>query len=51
MTHALRVLDADEIQEISGGFVCGGLCILSAIGAGLAFFTAGLEVGEAVGKH
>jgi lactobin A/cerein 7B family class IIb bacteriocin len=46
MTDTLRVLDADEIQEISGGFICGGLCVAgAAIAAGL-LFGAGIAVGQ-----
>ena len=34
--EALRLLNADEIDEISGGFVCGGLCIAGAFALGAA---------------
>ena len=50
MTNTLRTLDIDEIRDVSGGFVCGGLCVLGGIGAGIAFFTGGVAVGQAIGK-
>lgn len=44
-SHELRVLDQTEIDQVSGGFICGGLCIAGvAFGAG-ALFGAGVAVG------
>ncbi len=41
MNATLRTLDDHEINAVSGGFVCGGLCIAGA-------FTAGAIIGIAV---
>jgi hypothetical protein len=40
MTHELRTLDPAEIDAVSGGFVCGGLCVAGAfaLGAAIGFF-------------
>lgn len=46
MITEVRELTENEISEISGGFVCGGLCILGGIGAAVALFSAGVSVGE-----
>lgn len=35
-----------ELEEVSGGFVCGGLCILGASIAAGALFGAGIAVGK-----
>ncbi|GAA0855136.1 class IIb bacteriocin, lactobin A/cerein 7B family [Aliiglaciecola litoralis] len=35
-----------EINEVSGGFVCGGLCIAGAAFAAGALFGAGIAVGR-----
>ncbi len=50
MTNELRTLSQDEIDSVSGGFVCGGLCVLGGIIAGIGLFVSGIKVGEAVGK-
>lgn len=44
---SIRVLDTDEIDDVSGGFICGGLCIAGAA------FGAGALVGSgfAIGWH
>ena len=43
--RALRVLDTRDIEEVSGGFVCGGLCVAGlAFGAG-ALFGSGVAIG------
>lgn len=43
--NAIRVLDTSEIDEVSGGFVCGGLCLAgAAFGAG-ALFGSGVAIG------
>lgn len=42
---AIRVLSENELDTVSGGFVCGGLCIAAAaFGAG-ALFGAGVAIG------
>jgi lactobin A/cerein 7B family class IIb bacteriocin len=47
----LRTLDPQEIDAVSGGFVCGGLCIAgSAFGAGL-MFGSGVADGYAAAKN
>ncbi|MFV0335800.1 MAG: hypothetical protein ACK5JR_17215 [Tropicimonas sp.] len=51
MMHAnLRPLDAREIDEISGGFICGGLCVLGGIIAGVGLYATGVTIGSAWGK-
>ncbi len=46
----LRTLDQHEIEAVSGGFVCGGLCIAGiAFGAGL-LFGSGVAVGYTAAK-
>ncbi len=32
MTKELRVLEENEINAVSGGFLCGGLCLAAAVG-------------------
>ena len=45
MTNDIQELTLDEIDEVNGGFVCGGLCIAGlAFGAGF-LFGAGVGVG------
>ncbi|GGX57843.1 hypothetical protein [Saccharospirillum salsuginis] len=39
-------LDKSEIEQVDGGFVCGGLCVLGGISAGIGFLVAGITVGE-----
>lgn len=39
-------LNEQQIDQVDGGFVCGGLCVLGGISAGIAFLTAGITVGE-----
>lgn len=41
----IRVLDDQEINDVSGGFVCGGLCIAGAAFAAGALFGSGVVVG------
>lgn len=48
---ALRVLDTAEIEEVSGGFVCGGLCIAGVAFAAGALFGSGVVVGYYAGKR
>lgn len=45
-----RELDSQEIETVSGGFVCGGLCILGGIAAGVAIFKTGIEIGKEIQK-
>lgn len=45
MKSELRVLEKSEIDNVSGGFVCGGLCVLGGIVGGIGLFTAGVSVG------
>ncbi|WP_262692670.1 hypothetical protein [Kordiimonas aestuarii] len=45
-TQAITVMSADEVEQVAGGFVCGGLCILGGIVAGVALFKTGIEIGK-----
>lgn len=47
-TSELRPLSTDELNSVSGGFVCGGVCVLGAIAAGVGLFAAGVSVGQAL---
>lgn len=38
-------LSEDEIAEVDGGFVCGGLCVAGAAFAAGALFGAGVAIG------
>lgn len=49
-TMDLRVLDANEIEEVSGGFVCAGFCVLGAIIAGAGLYATGISIGRAWGQ-
>ena len=42
----MNTLNKTEINEVSGGFVCGGLCIAGAAFAAGALFGAGIAVGR-----
>ncbi len=42
---SITVLEAGEIEEVSGGFVCGGLCIAGAAFVAGLVFGAGVSVG------
>ncbi len=42
----IRELTPNEIDYVSGGFICGGLCVLGGIAAGIGFFTGGYQVGS-----
>lgn len=44
------VLAQNDIQQVSGGFVCGGLCVLGAFAAGAGLMAAGVSIGQAIGK-
>jgi hypothetical protein len=48
MTSELRPLNPSEINLVSGGFVCGGLCVLGGIVAGVGLFATGVAIGEKV---
>jgi hypothetical protein len=50
MTNELRTLSQAEIEDVSGGFVCAGLCVLGGIIASIGLFVSGVKVGEAIGK-
>lgn len=41
-------LNATEMDRINGGLVCGGLCVLAAIGAGVGFLSGGIALGTAL---
>lgn len=47
MSNTLRVLDREEVETVSGGFVCGGACVLGGIAAGVGLFSGGIAVGGA----
>ena len=42
----MNILTQTEVNEVSGGFVCGGLCIAGAAFAAGALFGAGIAVGR-----
>lgn len=51
MMHAnIRSLDAREIDDVSGGFICGGLCVLGGIAAGVALYAGAVSIGQAWGN-
>lgn len=51
MTNStIRVLDQNEIDGVSGGFVCGGLCVLGGFAAGVALYSGAVAIGSAWGK-
>lgn len=45
-----RALTAAEIDEVSGGFVCAGFCVLGAIIAGVGLDATGVSIGKAWGQ-
>lgn len=45
MSSELRVLEQTEIDDVSGGFICGGFCVLGAIVAGVGLFATGASIG------
>lgn len=47
----LRVLSDHEIADVSGGFVCGGLCLAGVAFAAGALFGSGVVVGWYSGKR
>lgn len=42
----MNQLNNAEMQHVSGGIICGGLCVLGAIGAGIGLFTGGMAIGD-----
>ncbi len=44
----IRQLTPEEIEEVSGGFVCGGLCVLGGIIAAVGLFSTGVSIGGSV---
>ncbi|GAA0855139.1 hypothetical protein [Aliiglaciecola litoralis] len=42
----MKELNHVETEYVSGGLLCGGLCVLGAIGAGIALFTGGMAIGD-----
>ncbi|WP_237057299.1 hypothetical protein [Microbulbifer sediminum] len=46
----MKELTVVEATQVNGGFVCGGLCVIGAISAGIGFMTAGISIGAAVAK-
>lgn len=44
--YQIMELNEQQLDQVDGGFVCGGLCVLGGISAGIAFLTAGITVGE-----
>ena len=46
----MNTLTYDEIEQVNGGFVCGGLCMLGAVAAGAGIMAAGVSIGSAIGK-
>ena len=51
VTHTdslIQELDDKMIDQVSGGFVCGGLCVLAAIGAAAGIASAGVAIGAAL---
>ena len=50
MTYDIRTLSNEEINDVSGGFVCGGLCVLGALGGAVALGAGSIAIGEAIGN-
>lgn len=50
MSTEIVELSVEDIDEVNGGFVCAGLCVLGGIVAGIALFNAGVSVGRALGE-
>lgn len=47
-SQSIYELDVNEIEEISGGIICGGACVLGAIVAGVGLFAGGVTIGQAL---
>ncbi|GAA0544774.1 hypothetical protein GCM10009098_10380 [Rheinheimera aquimaris] len=41
----MKELTLNQVEEVSGGFICGGLCIAGAAFAAGALFGAGVTIG------
>lgn len=48
MNNATFELAAQEIDTVNGGIICGGLCVLGAIVAGVGLFSGGVTIGSAL---
>ncbi|GAA0855149.1 class IIb bacteriocin, lactobin A/cerein 7B family [Aliiglaciecola litoralis] len=46
----MNQLTNTQLEQVSGGFICGGLCVLGAISAGAVLFASGITVGNAMKK-
>ena len=46
----IRTLSDEEIEDVSGGFICAGLCVLGAIIAGVGLYATGVSIGKAWGS-
>ncbi len=46
----MKTLTNNEIEQVNGGFVCGGLCVMGAFAAGAGLMAAGVSIGSAIGK-
>lgn len=49
MNSEIRILTEDEITDVSGGFACGGLCVLGAFGAAAGLGASSVAIGRAIG--
>lgn len=47
-SQSIYELNVTEIKEVSGGFICGGACVLGAIVAGAGLFAGGVTIGQAL---
>lgn len=50
MNSEIRILTEDEMNDVSGGFICGGLCVLGAFGAAVTLGASSVGIGVAVGN-
>ncbi|GAA0855142.1 class IIb bacteriocin, lactobin A/cerein 7B family [Aliiglaciecola litoralis] len=42
----MNQLTKTQLEQVSGGFICGGACVLGAIVAGVGLFTGGMAIGD-----
>jgi len=42
----MNTLSSLEVQEVNGGLLCGGACVLGAIVAGVGLFAGGVSIGQ-----
>ena len=42
----LYLLNEDELLKATGGFVCGGLCVIAIVGTAASLFSAGVAIGD-----